>query len=128
MQCFYLGTDLWRVLRVSPSDDRLIDRTNTLTVATTDPTNKTVCISEDVVGSFYVRVLIHEISHCALVSFGLLDDLRVMVKPEYLVQAEEWICNFIADYGTQVFDAAYSIMGADALEYVPSSIERLIAS
>lgn len=127
MQYFYLGADLWRVLHVSPDDARLVDRTGTLTVATTDPINKIVCMSADLSGEFYMRVLIHEISHCALVSFGLLDDLAMMVKPEYLVQAEEWICNFIADYGVQVFDAAYKVIGSAAIAYVPGSIERLMA-
>lgn len=41
-----------------------------------------------------IRVLIHEICHCVLYSYGLLYDIHKAVKKDYWILAEEWICNF----------------------------------
>ena len=41
-----------------------------------------------------IRVLIHEICHCVLYSYGLLYDIHKADKKDYWILAEEWICNF----------------------------------
>lgn len=48
-----------------------------------------------------IRVLIHEICHCVLYSYGLLYDIHKAVKKDYWILAEEWICNFLCDYGLE---------------------------
>lgn len=118
---------LWRVCYVDPNDPMLVDRTGHLTVATTDPNTFCVYISRDLSNGFLQRVLIHELGHCALFSFGLLDDIHRMVQPRYWVEAEEWVCNFIADYGMKIFSTAYSILGERAINIVPYEVERLVA-
>ena len=105
----------------------LVDRTGTLTVATTDPSTLTIYISNAIHGSFLTRVVIHELGHCAIYSFNLLDDIHRMVYPDMWVEAEEWVCNFIADYGLAIFNSAYDILGLDALSLVPLEIERFIS-
>lgn len=50
-----------------------------------------------------------------------------MVKPEYWIEAEEWICNYIADYGTKIFTTFYIIVGDDAIRYVPRELNRMFA-
>ena len=117
----------WRVCFVDSNDPMLVDRTGELTVATTDPRTLRVYISNDLDGSFLTRVLIHELGHCAMFSFGLLDDIHRMVHPRYWVEAEEWVCNFIADYGMKIFDTAYAILGDRAIAVVPYEVERLVA-
>lgn len=89
----------WRIRIVDSNDPMLVDRTGRLTVATTDPDTSTVYISRALSGNRLDRVLIHELGHCALFSFHLLDDLHRMVHPRYWVEAEERICNLMADYG-----------------------------
>lgn len=101
---------LWRVIFVDPFSPMLVDRTNRLTVATTDPRIQVVCISWNLRGSFLTRVLVHELGHCAMISFGLLKAIHKMVKPEYWIDAEEWVCNFIADYGYGIFQIADYIL------------------
>lgn len=128
MNTFFMNGDLWKIRFVDPSDPVLIDRTNTRTVATTDPATYSVNLSNELGGDFLVRVLIHEIGHCAIWSFDLVSDIRRMVKPEYWIEAEEWICNFIADYGRQIFEAAYNFLGYDAISFVPYIINKKIAS
>lgn len=127
MRDFVLGGIFWRVRTVNPNSAMLIDRTGTHTVATTDPITHTVYISNQLAGEFLTHVIIHELGHCAIISFGLQDDIRRMVRPEYWIEAEEWACNFIADYGMRIFRATYQILGDEALEYLPYELERLIA-
>lgn len=124
MISFRLNGRTWRVQYVEPYDLRLVDRTGTLCVATTDPKTNVVYLSDELEGDFLVRVLVHEIGHCALVSFNLMDDIHRLCRPDLWVEAEEWICNFIADYGLCVFKAAYAVLGDDAWMAVPYELER----
>lgn len=115
----------WRVCYVDADDPMLVDRTGRVTVATTDPGTLTVYILRDLDGEFLTRVLIHELGHCAMFSFGLLDDIHRMVHPRYWLEAEEWVCNFIADYGMKIFSTAYRVLGDRAIEIIPYEIERI---
>lgn len=117
----------WRIQFVDKNSSKLVDRTGKHTVATTDPKTKCVYLSKELYGDFLARVLIHELGHCAIVSFGLIFDIRRMVRPEYWIEAEEWICNFIADYGLTIFSIAYSELGYDAIRYIPQAVERFVA-
>lgn len=127
MNDFTMNGYSWRVCFVDSDDPMLVDRTGELTVATTDPETLRVYISNALDGSFLTRVLVHELGHCAMFSFGLLDDIHRMVHPRYWIEAEEWVCNFIADYGMKIFSVAYSILGERAIEVVPYEVERLVA-
>lgn len=117
----------WRVCYVSPSDPMLVDRTGVLTVATTDPGTLSVYISNALTGSFKTKVVIHELGHCALFSFNLIDDIHKVVPREHWVEAEEWVCNFIADYGQAIFDSAYYVLQEDTLYGVIDKIEQFVA-
>lgn len=123
---FYMNGYLWRVEFVSPDSDLLVDRTGTLTVATTDPTTHRIYLSNTLEGEFLIRVLVHELGHSVMVSYSLLDDIHRMVYPSHWIEAEEWVCNFIANYGWQIFTTAYSILGYEAIDILPNELERLI--
>lgn len=112
---------------VPPFSSELIDRTGTLTVATTDPKSHTVYLSKDLTGEFLARVLIHELGHCAMISFGLIEEIRDMVPPENWVQMEEFCCNLIADYGYTIYSDAYHIIGDQALYIIPQELEKVIS-
>lgn len=127
MNGFTMNGYSWRVCFVDSDDPMLVDRTGKFTVATTDPTTLRVYISTSLDGSFLTRVLIHELGHCAIFSFDLLDDIHRMVHPRYWVEAEEWVCNFIADYGMKIFSVAYNVLGDRAIDIVPYEVERLVA-
>lgn len=117
----------WRVHYVDPESRYLVDRTGTLTLATTDPDTLCVYVSNELQGDFLIRVLVHEIGHCALFSFDLLGEIHKVVDPYYWIEAEEWVCNFIADYGLKIFSVARSILGDKAWVFIPYELERLIA-
>lgn len=126
MKSFYMNGYLWHVKYTNPFDDKLVDRTQKLRVATTDPYDLCVYLSQELEGDFLNKVLIHELGHCTMFSFGLLYDIHRMVKPEYWIDAEEWICNFIADYGTYIFNIACNMLGKDILEIIPYEMERFM--
>lgn len=128
MEGFVMNGYLWHVRRVLSNSPLLIDRTDRLTVATTDTETLTVNLSSQLEGDFLIRVLLHELGHCALFSYGLLDEIHKMVYPEYWIDAEELICNIIADYGLKIFTSAYKIMGYDAWQIIPPEFEKLLAA
>lgn len=127
MASFTMNGRPWQVIFTDPYDPMLVDRTGRITVGTTDPRTSTVYLSSELQGEFLTRVLIHELGHCALFSFDLLDDIHRMVMPAYWVEAEEWICNFIADYGMTIFNAAKNVLGESAWTVIPYELERLAA-
>lgn len=118
---------VWRIIRVNPHSSYLIDRTNQMRVATTDPRTLCIYLSSDLEGEFLTTVLLHELGHCVIFSYDLLDDIRSVVDPEYWIEAEEWVCNFIADYGRQVFQIAQKTLGDEAWRMVPYELSQLIA-
>lgn len=92
----------WRVIFVSPDSPVLEDRDGKLTVGCTDPITKRVYISNQLQGILFTKVLLHELCHCALVSYGLLDYIHIISRPEYWSEAEEFMCNLIADYSGEI--------------------------
>ena len=127
MDSFYMNGDLWHVKIVSPYSPKLVDRTGDLKVATTDPVSMTVYLSSQLTGDFFNTVLVHELGHCAMISFNLIDYIHSHVAPEYWIDVEEFMCNFIADYGLKIFRTAYDLFGGDAMRIVPIEIERYVA-
>ena len=107
---FYINHQLWFITFVYPVNNLLVDRTGELRVATTDPLLHVVYLSEDLYGDFLIRVLLHELGHCVIISYDLLKDIRRMVYPEYWIEAEEWICNFLADHSLMVAFTAKRIL------------------
>ena len=89
----------------------LIDRTGQHRLATTDPSTFRVYLTDSLDGKFLETVLIHEIGHCLMVSYDLLHGIRMIIPPEHWITAEEWLCNYLATYGRDVFDAASSVLG-----------------
>ena len=117
----------WTIEKVPPGSPELVDRTGSRTVATTDPATRRVCLSEALGGRFEVTVLIHELAHCVMVSYGLIDEIRRMTYPAYWVEMEEFVCNVIADHGERIYQVAYQVVGYDALRSLPDEMARLVA-
>lgn len=128
MNSFIMNGYLWHIRRVHPNSSLLVDRTDKRTVATTDIDEQVINLSSRLEGDFMIRVLLHELGHCALFSYGLLDELHEMVYPEYWVDAEELICNILADYGLKIFATAFKILGYDAWQLIPKEFDKLLAA
>lgn len=119
--CFMMNGVLWRVKFVNPGSRILVDPFGESRLATTDPISQTVYLSRSLDRQTQEVVFLHELGHCALFSYGLLSELREAVRPELWSEAEEWVCNFIADYGQEIFQVADDIM------FVPQELDRLLA-
>lgn len=104
MRSFYLNGYLWNIQIVNPFESELIDRTNIPRVATTDPLTHTIYLSNELRGDFLEKVLLHELGHAIMISYNLLEDIHRMSNPRNWIDIEEWICNFIADYGKKIFE------------------------
>lgn len=127
MHSFIMNGYIWQIAFVHPNSPMLVDRTGEMRVATTDPAHLRVYLSDNLTGEFLITVLIHELGHCALFSFNLIDDIHRVVEPRYWYDAEEWVCNLIANYGLEIFSIARDFLGEDAWELIPREFERIIA-
>ena len=103
---FEINGDIWFVSFVEPDSHYLIDRMGVLTLGVIDPSTKHVYLANSLYGDMLRRVLVHELSHCSMFSYGVVDDIHALIDKEDWVDAEEIICNFIADYGIEVFEIA----------------------
>ena len=124
---FYMNGDLWRVQFVSPHDSVLIDRTDNRTLGVSDYSTHIISIANNLHGELLNRVFIHELGHCVMFSYSLLPELHRMVKKQYWVDAEEFVCNILADYSCFVIGTARDILGNRFTYVAPVGAERMIA-
>lgn len=127
MNTFTVNGYRWRVEFVPHGSPELTDRSFQSRLATTDPKTMTVYLSDVLSGTMLTRVLIHEMCHAVLWSYDLMEEIHRWAKRRYWVEAEEWICNLMADYGMIVFDRASRILGRKALYCVPEALEAIVA-
>lgn len=99
MRPFVLNGDVWRPVPVDRDDPRSIDRTGTSRLATTDPSTMCVYLSSGLRGLDLEVVLTHEVGHCAMYSYGLLESLHAIIPEDTWVDVEEWVCNYPANRG-----------------------------
>lgn len=106
MRSFVMNSILWNVCYVDPYDDRLIDRTGVGKLAVTDPGTCQIYLSTELINDrvMWERVIMHELAHCVMISYDLLGTLHTYVKRRYWFEAEESLCNFIANYSGMVTD------------------------
>ena len=67
---FYMNGLHWNVRWTKSKDPILVDRTGSLTVAVTDPDAMTIYLSNELRGSFLTTVVLHELSHAMMISYG----------------------------------------------------------
>ena len=124
---FYMNGLRWNVRWAKATDPILVDRTGSLTVAVTDPDTMTIYLSNQLRGSFLTTVVLHELSHAMMISYGYLEQIHRYCKKRYWVDMEELIANLIAQQAKEIFQRAYDIVGDEAIKFVPHEMERLIA-
>lgn len=125
---FYMNGLHWNVRWTNPTAPILVDRTNVLTVAVTDPDTMTIYLSNRLTGSFLTTVVLHELSHAMMISYGYLEQIHRYCKKRHWIDMEELIANLIANQAKEIFQRAYDIVGDDAIRFVPYIMqERLVA-
>lgn len=124
---FYMNGLRWNVRWTKSTDPILVDRTGSLTVAVTDPDTMTIYLSNGLRGSFLTTVVLHELSHAMMISYGYLEQIHKYCKKRHWVDMEELIANLIANQAKEIFQRAYDIVGDDAIRFVPYGLERSVA-
>ena len=124
---FYMNGLRWRVRFTYPTDPVLVDRTGTLTIGVTDGSTMTIYLSNELRGSFLTTVVLHELSHAMMISYGYLEQIHRYCKKRYWVDMEELIANLIAQQAKEIFQRAYDIVGDEAIRFVPYALERVAA-
>lgn len=103
--------NIWRVVRVSPGDPFLIDRTGEPKLATADMESRTIRISTDVLPPMFDRVLLHEAAHAAMEETGANRMLAEIVRDDRRITAEELIAWFMEAHAVEMIDAVMSSLG-----------------
>lgn len=102
---------VWRVVRVSPDDPLLMDRTGHMRIATTDPTTRTIRISREVLPPLFDQVYLHEASHAIMEDAGVNELLSQLPDERQQVLAEELLAWFLETHAIEVIDAVSSSLG-----------------
>lgn len=84
---------LWTVRMVNSNSPLLMRSNHTMTVGMCDRSTHEICISDKLQGAFLRKVLIHEVCHSAMMSYGI----------EMSVAQEELFCDLVATYGDEIF-------------------------
>lgn len=83
----------WTVRTVNSNSPLLMRSNNTMTVGMCDRSTHEICISDKLQGAFLRKVLIHEVCHSAMMSYGI----------EMSIEQEELFCDLVATYGDEIF-------------------------
>ena len=102
---------MWRVVRVSPGDPFLVDRTGSRRIATADVSTKTIRISDDVMPPLLDKVLLHEVAHAAIDGSPAADILQGVPDDLQRILAEELLAWFMETHAVEVIDATSSLLG-----------------
>lgn len=111
MRPFLVNGDLWRVVRVPAGDPRLVDRTGSVRVATTDPRGRAVFLLDTLRPPLLDRVLLHEVAHAITVSWGLLPRVREGVLGRDVISVEEWAAQLVENHSMEAVAAASQALG-----------------
>ncbi|MGN0345922.1 MAG: hypothetical protein ACI4DU_01420 [Lachnospiraceae bacterium] len=99
MPLFEVGSRMYRInnktwnIKLVRSDSHMLMRSDgSYTVGMCDRTTQTIYISDLLQGKFLRKVLIHEICHSAMFSYGI----------DMSVEQEEMFCDLLATYGDEI--------------------------
>lgn len=90
---YYMNGIEWTVYKVPSYSEMLRRSDKSYTVGMCDFTNCSIFLCDKLKGNFLRKVFIHEVCHSAVFSYGI----------ELDIEQEEFLCNFIATYGDEIF-------------------------
>lgn len=111
MRAFVTNGDVWRVIRVSAGDPRLVDRTGTARLATTNPRTMTICIADQLEAPMLDKVVLHEVAHAITMSWDLLPRLRSEALRGDIIGVEEWAAQLVENHAIEAVNAASKVLG-----------------
>lgn len=92
----------WDINLVEPYSPMLRRSDGSFTVGMCDRETQNIYISYQLQGEFLRKVLIHEVCHSAMMSYGIIMS----------IEQEELFCDLIATYGDEIFEIADRVFAA----------------
>lgn len=99
---FYMNGYEWNVYKVPANSPELKRSDGSVTVGMCDGINRCIFLCDKLRGQFLRKVFIHEVCHSAVFSHGIEID----------IDQEEFLCNFVASYGDEIFSVVDSMFMA----------------
>lgn len=94
----------WEIVFVNSNSDDLRRDDGSITLGVCDNNVKCIFISNALRGLLYERVLIHELTHAWIFSYGI-----------YLtLEQEEFVCEFVSNYGRSILSMADKLISVGA--------------
>lgn len=98
---FVANNTLWKILFVNPMSNQLLRSDGSRTIGVTDNMLKTIFIADNLPSDLLLKVLRHELCHVWCF------ELELHLPLEF----EELLCDFIATFGTNIFETADYLFG-----------------
>lgn len=92
----------WYMIRVRSDSPMLMRSDGSITVGMCDRETQTIYISDALRGRFLRKVLLHEICHSAMFSYGI----------DMSVDQEELFCDLLSTYGDEIIAITDSVFKA----------------
>ena len=92
----------WYMIRVRSDNPMLMRSDGSITVGMCDRETQTIYISDALHGRFLRKVLLHEICHSAMFSYGI----------DMSVDQEELFCDLLSTYGDEIIAITDSVFKA----------------
>ena len=92
----------WYMIRVRSDSPMLMRSDGSITVGMCDRETQTIYISDALHGRFLRKVLLHEICHSAMFSYGI----------DMSVDQEELFCDLLSTYGDEIITITDSVFKA----------------
>ena len=92
----------WYMIRVRSDSPMLMRSDSSITVGMCDRETQTIYVSDALHGRFLRKVLLHEICHSAMFSYGI----------DMSVDQEELFCDLLSTYGDEIIAITDSVFKA----------------
>lgn len=89
---YWINSKMWNIRLVQSDSPMLMRSDGSYTVGMCDRATQTIYISDLLQGKFLRKVLIHEVCHSAMFSYGI----------DMSVEQEEMFCDLLATYGDEI--------------------------
>lgn len=99
---YRINNKTWNIRLVQSDSPMLMRSDGSYTVGTCDRDTQTIYLSNMLQGKFLRKVIIHEVCHSAMWSYGIYMSL----------EQEEQFCDLMASYGDEIFGVADSLFAA----------------
>lgn len=89
---FIINDTYWNLVFCNPRSNNLRTSEGDYVLGMCDNNVKTVYVADNLTDSKTEHVICHELTHCVCFEYGI----------SIPIETEEWLCNFMADYGKEI--------------------------